>query len=200
MNNPTPYPPLTGVILAGGASRRMGGQDKGLIPFQGRPLVAWLVEAMHPQVAELIIVANRNQARYAEFGCKVISDLRPDYPGPLAGFEAALTAAHHDWILTCPTDAPLLPADYAKLMWAASQGRPTVAVIDDHWQPVFSLIERTRLSALTRSLDAGERGAHRWLATLNPELLNLDHRSTEFRDADTLADLAVLGQRQPPVL
>lgn len=178
----------------------MGGQDKGLIPFQGRPLVAWLVEALRPQVTELIIVANRNQARYAEFGCHVISDLRPDYPGPLAGFEAALAAAQHDWILTCPTDAPLLPPDYAKLMWTASQGRPTVAVIDQHWQPVFSLIERNRLSALTTSLDAGERGAHRWLSTLNPQLIDLDHRSTEFRDADTLAELSLLSQIQPPVL
>ncbi|WP_083917751.1 molybdenum cofactor guanylyltransferase MobA [Uliginosibacterium gangwonense] len=197
-----PRPPLTGVILAGGASRRMGGQDKGLVPFQGQALVAWLVGALRPQVDELIIVANRNQERYAEFGCKVISDLRPDYPGPLAGFEAALTAAHSDWILTCPTDAPHLPPDYAELMWAASQGRPTVAVIDQHWQPVFSLIERSRLAALTHSLDAGERGAHRWLATLNPQLVSLDHRSAQFRDADTLAELMALAQTQtqPTVL
>lgn len=189
-----PRPPLTGVILAGGASRRMGGQDKGLVHFQGRPLIEWVVDAFRPQVDELIIVANRNQDRYAKLGGRVISDLRPDFPGPLAGLEAAMSVAQHEWLLTCPTDAPLLPADYADLMWAHAQGMPAVAVIGHYWQPVFSLIERHRINALRASLDAGERGAQRWLATQHPREVLLDHRQQSFRDADTLADLQALAQ------
>lgn len=184
---------LTGVILAGGASRRMGGQDKGLVLFRERPLVAWVIDALAPQVDEILIVANRNPEAYRAFGHRVISDLRPDFPGPLAGFEAALTHASHDWILTCPTDAPLLPAEYACLMSRAALGSAAVAFVEAHWQPVFSLLPKTALSSLSTALDAGERKAQRWLASLDPELINLDEYAAQLRDADTQEDLLALA-------
>lgn len=183
---------LTGVILAGGASRRMGGQDKGLVLFQERPLVAWVIDALAPQVDEILIVANRNLETYRAFGHHVVSDLRPDFPGPLAGFEAALTHARHDWILTCPTDAPHLPTNYACLMEAWTRNTAAVGFADAHWQAVFSLLPRTALASLTASLDAGEHKVQRWLATLNPERVNLDSVATLLRDADTPEELAGL--------
>lgn len=167
----------------------MGGQDKGLVLFHGRPLVAWVVDALAPQVDEVLIVANRNLDAYRAYGHRVVSDLRPDFPGPLAGFEAALTEAAHDWIITCPTDAPRLPSDYAMLMSAAASGSPTVALVEGHWQPVFSLLPKSVLPRLQHSLDAGERGAQRWLATLSPVVVALDHRAEQLRDADTLDEL-----------
>ncbi|MBK9219887.1 MAG: molybdenum cofactor guanylyltransferase [Uliginosibacterium sp.] len=185
---------LTGVILAGGASRRMGGQDKGLVLFRGRPLIAWVIEALAPQVDEVLIVANRNLERYRAWGHRVVSDLRPDFPGPLAGFEAALVAASHDWILTCPTDAPSLPPDYACLMSRAATASPAVALVEGHWQPVFSLLPKTALASLQASLDAGERGAQRWLATFSPTLVSLDQHAARLRDADSLEDLIALEQ------
>jgi len=184
---------LTGVILAGGASRRMGGQDKGLVLFRDRPLIAWVIDALAPQVDEVLIVANRNLDSYRAFGHRVVSDLRPDFPGPLAGFEAALVAASHDWIITCPTDAPRLPADYACLMSRAALGSPAVARVEDHWQPVFSMLPKNILPRLQTSLDAGERGAQRWLATLSPVVVCLDHRAEQLRDADSFEDLQRLA-------
>lgn len=189
---------LTGVILAGGASRRMGGQDKGLLLFRGRPLIAWVIEALAPQVDEVLIVANRHLDHYRAWGHRVVSDLRPDFPGPLAGFEAALLAASHDWILTCPTDAPGLPSDYACLMRRAAPASPAVALVEDHWQPVFSLLPKTALASLQAGLDAGERGAQRWLATQAPILVSLDHHAARLRDADSLEELAALEAAHPP--
>ncbi|GAB2886915.1 molybdenum cofactor guanylyltransferase [Uliginosibacterium flavum] len=183
---------LTGVILAGGASRRMGGQDKGLVRFRERPLVAWVIDALAPQVDEILIIANRNLDAYRAFGHRVISDLRPDFPGPLAGFEAALTHASHDWILTCPTDAPLLPAEYACLMSRAALGSAAVAFVDAHWQPVFSLLPKTALPSLSAALDTGERKAQRWLASIDPVLVTLDEYAAQLRDADTPEDLTAL--------
>ncbi|HCN68163.1 MAG TPA: molybdenum cofactor guanylyltransferase MobA, partial [Candidatus Accumulibacter sp.] len=58
---------ISGVILAGGLGRRMGGVDKGLQELHGRPLVAWVIERLAPQVDELLINANRNAQRYAVF-------------------------------------------------------------------------------------------------------------------------------------
>ncbi|HDO34129.1 MAG TPA: molybdenum cofactor guanylyltransferase MobA, partial [Chromatiales bacterium] len=65
---------ITGLILAGGRARRMGGRDKGLIPLAGRPLVEHVLSALRPQVATLLISANRNLARYRRCGVPVLPD------------------------------------------------------------------------------------------------------------------------------
>lgn len=59
---------ITGVILAGGLGRRMGGEDKGLVPLLGKPLYQHIIERLIPQVGTLIINANRNQERYQQSG------------------------------------------------------------------------------------------------------------------------------------
>ena len=65
---------LTGVILAGGQGRRMGGQDKGLVLFRGIPLYQHVLQRLRPQVDIVMISANRNLDRYQSSGCRVISD------------------------------------------------------------------------------------------------------------------------------
>ena len=190
--------PLTGVILAGGASRRMGGQDKGLVLFRGRPLVAWVAEALAPQVDELIIIANRNLDAYRALGFAVFSDLRPEFPGPLAGFEAALTCASHPWVVTCPTDAPLLPQDYVARLCSTAPRVPKVVSIDGRSQPVFSLLPKTALSALGAALDSGTRRVQTWLETLSPEAVPFDDCALQMRDADCPEDLAALGNTLRP--
>ncbi len=121
---------LTGLILAGGRARRMGGQDKGLIPLAGRPLIAWVIEALRPQVGSILISANRNQAAYAAFGYPVIGDEGggPDlagFQGPLAGIAAAMTLAQTPWLLSLPCDTPLLPTDLVARLAAALVHGPT---------------------------------------------------------------------------
>lgn len=181
----------TGVILAGGAGRRMGGQDKGLVSFRGRAMVEWVIDALRPQVSDILIIANRNLADYRAFGHRVESDLRADFPGPLAGLEAALTHAEGDEILCCPTDAPLLPPAYAERMAGST---PAVASWEDHWQPVFCRLPKTVLPRLSAALDAGERGATRWLATLSPRVVELGDLAARLQDADSPEALAELGR------
>ena len=102
----------------------MGGQDKGLIPLAGRPLIAWVIAALTPQVGRILISANRNQAAYAAFGHPVIGDEAvgaelAGFQGPLAGIAAAMTRMETPWLLTLPCDAPLAPADLAPRLAAA---------------------------------------------------------------------------------
>ena len=80
---------IDAVILAGGMARRMGGEDKGLVDLLGRPMIAHVIDRVKPQVNQILINANRNQTRYAEFGFPVIADLEQGYPGPLAGMISA---------------------------------------------------------------------------------------------------------------
>ena len=81
---------VTGIVLAGGRGSRMGGVDKGLQPLRGKPMVAWVLERLAPQVDEIVLNANQNLDAYAGFGHRVVSDSLGGFAGPLAGLHAGL--------------------------------------------------------------------------------------------------------------
>src|SRR5689334_20428419 len=107
--------PVTGIILAGGLGRRMGGVDKGLQPLHGQPMVAHVLQRLAPQVAALIINANQNPEQYTTLGAPFAAHIVPDsiagYAGPLAGLQAGLAAARTPLVVTVPCDSPFLPLD-----------------------------------------------------------------------------------------
>ncbi len=151
---------ITGVILAGGKARRMGGDDKGLVDFAGRPLVAWVIDSLRPQVGALVINANRNHDRYARYGYPVIADAMTDFQGPLAGFSAALAEVRTPWIVTVPCDGPYPAPDLVqRLCDALAEQGAELAVASDgqRMQPVYALIPRAL--ALGSGGVPGRRGA-----------------------------------------
>ena len=79
------YSNLTAIILAGGHGSRMGGLDKGLVPFENNPLISYSINVVNPHVSEIIISANRSISQYEQFGYKVIKDEMVGGLGPLAG-------------------------------------------------------------------------------------------------------------------
>ena len=142
---PIPTEPIAAVVLAGGRSQRMGA-EKALLPLAGRPLIAHVVERLRPQVAELIINANGEAARFAGLDCAVV----PDPPealgdGPLSGVAAALAFTRRrgfSLLATAPCDAPFLPLDLvARLASAlrASGARVAVAQSARGLEPMFAL-------------------------------------------------------------
>lgn len=182
---------VTGVILAGGLGRRMGGADKGLQPFRGQPLVRWTFDRLAPQVDEVLVNANRNPERYAELGCPVIPDRLPDFPGPLAGLHAALFAATQPLVATVPCDSPFLPRDLvARLRAALEAAGADVAVArsNNRSQPVFSLCRREALPHLEAYLAAGGRRVSGWYDGLRWIAVDFDD-ATAFTNANTLEDL-----------
>lgn len=195
---------VTGVILAGGRAERMGGRDKGLLPLAGEPLIAHGVRRLRPQVAELLISANRNHDVYRTHGCRVIGDdpsLR--FRGPLAGVLAALRTAETPYVLTAPCDSPWLPADYAQRMLAAlERERATVCVAygEGCWQPVFALLPVALRDDLAAWLAAGEGGMGRWLRRHRPARVEFADGHPLFRNMNTPEDLARLeaeGRARP---
>ncbi|MES9827835.1 MAG: molybdenum cofactor guanylyltransferase MobA [Candidatus Thiodiazotropha sp.] len=162
MNTP---PAVTAVILAGGRGRRMGGEDKGLIELNGRPLVQHVISAIQPQVAAILINANRNQEHYAALGYPVIADSLLDYQGPLAGFIAAMQAVATEDMLTLPCDGPLVPPDLVERLYEArrSAGADIAVAHDgDRLQPVYALIPKRLADSLQRYLDRGDRKIDLW--------------------------------------
>ncbi len=158
---------ITGVILAGGMGRRMGGEDKGLISLGSHPMVEYALRAMDAQVDRLVISANRNQELYARYGHPVLADEIGEYFGPLAGMAAALQAAPAGWVITVPCDSPLICGDYViRMREALEKSGAEVAVARDseRIQPVFALISTDLHDSLLRFLESGERKIDRWYA------------------------------------
>ena len=183
---------ITGVVLAGGQGRRMGGIDKGLQMFRSRTLIESVLERIRPQVTETFINANQNQARYEALGYKVIGDLVSGYAGPLAGLHSALSAASHDQVLTVPCDSPFLPTDLAERMENALRVQSAdvaVARTGRQAHPVFCLARRALLPHLTNFLDDGGRKIDAWYADLNVVEVAFDDQPAAFANFNTLAEL-----------
>lgn len=183
---------VSGLLLAGGLGRRMGGVDKGLQLLQGRPLAAWVAERLRPQVDELLISANRHAEDYAALGGRVLPDLLPDFAGPLAGLQAGLTAATHPLLLTAPCDSPYLPDDLVfRLFQALTVKDALVAVArgPERLHPVFSLCRRAALPHLTRYLEGGGRRVAQWYLDL-PHVEVMFPSEAAFANFNTVEALA----------
>ena len=184
--------PVTGVILAGGQGRRMGGVDKGLRELRGKPLVAWVLERFAPQVDEVLINANQNLDVYARFGPRVISDEIGGFAGPLAGLQRGLTEASHPLVATVPCDSPFLPSDLVARLAAAmdtAQAQLAVARTGQQPHPVFCVCRRDVAPHLTRFLAGGGRKIDAWYATLAVVEVAFDDEPDAFSNINTPEEL-----------
>jgi molybdopterin-guanine dinucleotide biosynthesis protein A len=174
MNHPTrpaPYPreSVTGLVLAGGLGRRMGGEDKGLIELAGRPLIEHVLVGLRPQVGPVFINANRNLDRYGAYGHPVIADTLQGYLGPLAGVLSAMQRLETDFLVTAPCDAPRIAPDLVGRLYAAClAGDADVAVATDgeRQHPVFLLLRAGIAPALKAYLASGGRKIDTWFASV----------------------------------
>ena len=181
---------VTGIVLAGGQGRRMGGVDKGLQPFRGKPMAQWAIERLAPQVEELIVNANQNAADYARFGYRVVPDELAGFAGPLAGLHAGMKAARHELVVTAPCDSPFLPLDLvARLRRALGPNQLAVAKTGEQPHPVFSLALRAVLPHLEAFLAAGGRKIDAWYATLKVAEVSFDDEADAFRNINTRQEL-----------
>ncbi len=185
-------PLVTGVILAGGQGRRMGGVDKGLQRLRDKPMVQWVIERLAPQVSELLINANQNIDAYSRFGHRVIRDEIGGFAGPLAGLHRGLSCAAHEWVATCPCDSPFLPGDLVQRLYdAAARGDADLAVAKTGTQahPVFALCRRSVLPGLTRFLERGGRKVDAWYAALRVVEVPFDDQAEAFSNINTAEEL-----------
>lgn len=153
---PPSYPPTTAIVLAGGAGRRMGGKDKGLLPFRDGYLIEPTLAALAPQVDQLIINANRHLAEYHAFGFPVVTDpnsgddgREPAYAGPVSALRHGSTFADHDWLLVAPCDMPGFRPHWPDRLWATQRAsRAAVVIAHDgvRLQPTVALIHRPCLA------------------------------------------------------
>ncbi|MGE5088957.1 MAG: molybdenum cofactor guanylyltransferase MobA [Candidatus Levyibacteriota bacterium] len=183
---------VTGIVLAGGQGRRMGGVDKGLVLLDGRALAEHVIARLAPQVGTLIVNANQNAERYAAFGYPVVADAVGGFAGPLAGLHAGMTLAQSAWVVTAPCDSPFLPGDLvARLADALARADAQLAVARtfDQPHPVFALVRRDTLAHLTEFLAAGGRKIDLWYASLRFVEVSFDDEADAFRNINTREEL-----------
>lgn len=186
---------VTGVVLAGGQGSRMGGVDKGLQVFRGKPMVAHAIERLKPQVDELLVNANRNPDAYARFGAPVIADEIEGFAGPLAGFERGLAHARGSLVVTAPCDSPFLPHDLVRRLREALErdaAQLAVAKTGDQAHPVFSLMRRDVHASLREFLASGQRKIDRWYGALKVVEVPFDDEADAFLNINTRDELAGL--------
>jgi molybdopterin-guanine dinucleotide biosynthesis protein A len=189
---------VTAVVLAGGRATRMGGQDKGLLECCGRPLVARVVEALRPQVAEVIVSANRNPEVYRRItGCPVVADETDDFPGPLAGIAAGLAASHTPLVLVCPCDAPFIAPALVERLAAGLTVQAEIAVAHDgqRLQPLPALLRRSTLDDLRACMAAGGHAVYRWYAARAVATVDFTDRADDFANINTAQDLQAAERR-----
>lgn len=161
---------VTGVILAGGQSRRMGGGDKGLLQLGAKSMLAHVIERLAPQVGAMVINANGPPQRFAPFGLPVVPDTVGGFVGPLAGVLAGMrwSLAHAPearWIATAAGDAPLLPRDLIERLMTAAEARPgaiALAQSNGELHPVIGLWPVALAADLEEQLSAGVRKVLHW--------------------------------------
>jgi molybdenum cofactor guanylyltransferase len=181
---------VSGIVLAGGLGRRMGGVDKGLQPLRGRPMIAHVLERLAPQVDEIVINANQNLERYAALGHRVVPDEIAGFAGPLAGLHAGLGAVSHPLAVTVPCDSPFLPRDLvARLHAHLGNNDLAVAKTADQPHPVFALVRQSVAENLRAFLAGGGRKIDAWYASLKVIEVKFDDQADAFRNINTLEEL-----------
>lgn len=149
---------IFGVILAGGAARRMNGANKALLMLGDQSLLSHAIARLDPQVERLAVSANADGAVIAGYGLPVLPDAAP--LGPLSGILAALIwAAPYGAtaVVSVAVDTPFFPPDLVPQLCLAAETSPSGLAIAhssaDH--PTFGIWPIALIPALTDFLASG---------------------------------------------
>ncbi|MFC3607069.1 molybdenum cofactor guanylyltransferase MobA [Stutzerimonas tarimensis] len=194
-----PLPPCSILLLAGGRGSRMGGRDKGLVPWRGRPMIAWLHQVVRSHTDDLILSCNRNEERYQQYADRLVRDGEPGFPGPMAGIRAGLAIARHPWLLVLPCDAPLVDTALLLALRQASQatGHPLMLRQGEQWEPLFCMIPTTLCAAFEQAWMAGERSNLRVLLNLGGQSLAVPAGDPRLANLNTPALMADITLQSP---
>ncbi len=184
---------ITAVILSGGQAMRMNHQDKGLILFNNKPLISYVVDIIYQDVHSILVSANRNLDAYQKFG-KVITDSLPDFQGPLAGILSALIKVKTKYLLVVPCDGPFinqsLVVRFLKNM-QQSDVSICVAIQGQKMHPTFSLISVSLKGNLSEFLAQGNRKMSMWFKSNHAQEVDFSDQVDMFINLNSPEDFKI---------
>ena len=188
---------IAGVIIAGGQARRMGSVEKAFITLAEKPMIQYVIDALRPQVGDLLINANHDLESYHRLGLPVVADHLPGHLGPLSGIASALKATAREWVQIAPCDGPFLPSDLVlRLHRQMMASEVTVCIPHDgaRLQPLFGLFHHSLLPEIQSFLDKGDRKLHLWLQSQLFAVADFSDCPERFSNINTPQQLAQAEQ------
>ncbi|MBN1486708.1 MAG: molybdenum cofactor guanylyltransferase [Anaerolineae bacterium] len=187
---------ISGVVLAGGRSRRMG-KDKRFLSIQGRPLITWVLESLTPLVSELIIVTKEPED-LETYGVRVVQDHYSGI-GVLAGLHAGLVAAQGEWAFVVAADSPFLNVPLMRAIVRLGERQP-VDVVVPYWQkglePLCALYRPVNcVPAIESAIQRGDRRLISFYSDLRVQIMaeeevsRWDPQGCSFFNVNTPQDL-----------
>ncbi len=184
------------IILCGGAGQRLNGADKGLLPFENRAMVEWVIDAIEPQVSDIVISANRSIDTYSGFGHTVVRDETEGYQGPLAGLIAALRVlsprTEIQAVLLSSCDTPHLPSDLLERLANSLNSQINIAVAHDglRKQNLHCLVRRAAWPSLFDFFENGGRAVHRWQKKAGVTEVDFSDKASHFLNINSLDQIS----------
>lgn len=188
---------IDAVILCGGLSRRMQGEDKGLQLLYQKPLFEWVYERLKGQVRHVVINANRHIDHYAQSGLRVIKDELDGFLGPLSGMLTGLMHAQSECVLFVPCDAPFLPDDLcARLYDQLQQSAVDIAYVSDgeREHPTFVLMRRSLIPYLQDYLFGGGRKVRDFMQRQRFTVVDFSDEASHFANINYPEQLRALDR------
>ena len=185
-----------GILLAGGRATRMGGANKGLVPFLGEPMAGRIIKRIRPQVKSIVASVNRDAEAYLALGAdQAVPDRFEGYPGPLAALDAAGAAADAEWLLTVPCDVPLIPENLLARLSLAFRKHPARALTvrtDGRDQNTIALVHRSLLAEIKPFIDRGDRKLGLWFDDNGRERVEWPEPGLSFVNVNSPEELEAL--------
>lgn len=183
------------LILAGGRGTRMGGQDKGLLRLNNRPMISYLLATLAPLSDDIMISCNRNQQAYAELGYPLVTDGNTRFFGPLAGILSGMKLARHSHLLVLPCDTPAVTSRLIRRLAQFAQQQPEhicMAQDSQRPQPLHAMIPVSLQSSLADTIAANQHSVMSWYAQQSLKIVNCEDLPGDFANANRPAELMVL--------
>ena len=197
-SRPSGSTPFTGVVLAGGASSRMG-TDKALVDVGGPPLVSVAARALVDGGATRVVVVGGDAPAFAALGLETLADHYPDQ-GPLGGIITALRAAADPVVMVLACDMPAVDGPTVAAIVEALGSHPgaygAAPTVGERLQILTAAYRRGVLPVLEQAFAAGERAPRRALAGVEVvPVTGLD--PDRLADVDRPEDLSRYARPEP---
>ena len=188
---------ITGVILVGGKSRRMG-RDKAFLDVAGKPLFERVLELFGESFARVVLVGN-GEERFARYGVPVLPDI---YPGSsLGGLYTGLYNAETEYVFVSSCDIPFPSAGVVDYLCSLREGFDAVVPSTEHgFEPLFALYSKSCLAPIKTQLDQGEFCAFAYYPQIQvryvppEELARFDGDGRAFLNVNTPEEFAKIGE------
>ena len=191
-----PYADTTLLVLCGGTSRRMQGQDKGLVKIHDKTMVQHVTDNLSSDFSSILISCNRHMEQYADFGFTLLQDRDQDM-GPLGGLLAAMTTCNTSYLAIVPCDTPFISKTVYDLLIAAAQhnSKPAFIAHDGNRLQMLHAVFNLRDFNLDQSLQAfmaTDKAVKNWYRQIGINEVDCSAHAQEFNNINSAEDLSRL--------